>query len=158
MGNLFKASEIVEVGIQIEKNGRDFYSTLVGQSKDQKAKDMFNYLASEEEKHIGAFQKILDSLDQNKQTDSYPGEYLEYMNSLADKHVFAQKDKGVELAKNTKDDKEAIDLGIGFEKDSITFYEGVKKVVLQSDHKAIDGLIVQEQSHLKQLTELKEKL
>ena len=37
MGNIFAGSEIVELGIQIEKNGRDFYNTLVSQSKSQKA-------------------------------------------------------------------------------------------------------------------------
>ena len=37
MANVFAGSEIVEMGIQIEKNGKDFYETLVGQSKDNKA-------------------------------------------------------------------------------------------------------------------------
>ena len=29
MGNIFAGSEIVELGVQIEKNGRDFYQALV---------------------------------------------------------------------------------------------------------------------------------
>lgn len=28
MGNIFAGSEIVEMGIQIEKNGRDFYNKI----------------------------------------------------------------------------------------------------------------------------------
>ena len=155
MGNIFAGSEIVEIGIQIEKNGRDFYHTLVNKSKNQKAQDLFRYLEGEEEKHIAVFQKILDSVHKYEPPESYPGEYFAYMNALASEYVFTQKDKGSQTAKNTKSDTEAIDLGIGFEKDSIVFYEGMKKVIPEYDLKVVDQLIEQEQSHLRQLSDLK---
>ena len=129
MSNIFAGSEIVEIGIQIEKNGRDFYNTLVGQSKNQKAKDIFKYLADEEEKHITAFQKILDSVHKYEPAESYPEEYFTYMNALAREHVFTQENKGGEIAKNIKSDKEAIESGIGFEKDSIIFILSSKGIV-----------------------------
>ena len=158
MANLFSGSEIVEIGIQIEKNGRDFYATLANKTDNQKTKDVFKYLAGEEEKHIAAFVKILDSVDKDKQTDSYPGEYLSYMSDLASRYVFARKGKGKQIADEAKDDREAIDLGMGFEKDSITFYEGMKKMSLGTNQQVIDSLITQEQNHLKQLSDLKKEL
>ncbi|MBA7512255.1 hypothetical protein ES705_04259 [subsurface metagenome] len=158
MVNIFVGSEIVELGIQIEKNGRDFYNALVEQLKNQKAKETFKYLAGEEEKHIAVFQNILDSVHKYEPPESYPGEYFAYMNALARDYVFTQKDKGREIAKNVKGDKEAISLGIGFEKDSIIFYVGMKKVVPEYDHKIVDRLITQEQDHLRQMSELKESL
>lgn len=158
MVNIFAGSEIVELGIQIEKNGRDFYNALVEQLKNQKAKEAFKYLAGEEEKHIAIFQKILDSVHKYEPPETYPGEYFAYMNALARNYVFTQKDKGREVAKNVKGDKEAIELGIGFEKDSIIFYVGMKRVVPEYDHKIVDKLIAQEQDHLRQLSELKESL
>ena len=158
MGNVFAGTEIVEMGIQIEKNGRDFYNTLIGQSKNQKAQDLFKYLAGEEKKHIATFQNILNSLSGYTPAEAYPGEYIAYMNSLANEYVFIQKDKGTEIARNTKSDAEAVDLGIKFEEDSIVFYEGMKKVVLERDHKVIDELINQENDHLAKLTEIKKGL
>lgn len=158
MVNIFAGSEIVELGIQIEKNGKDFYSTLVKQSKNQKAKETFKYLAGEEEKHIATFQKILDSVHKYEPPETYPGEYFAYMNALASDYVFTQKEKGEEVAKRARSDKEAIDLGIGFEKDSILFYEGMRKVVPPYDHKIVDELIGQEQDHLRQLSDLKKNL
>lgn len=158
MVNIFAGSEIVELGIQIEKNGRDFYNAVIEQSKNQKAKETFKYLAGEEEKHIAVFQNILDSVHKYEPPESYPGEYFAYMNALARDYVFTQKDKGREIAKNVKGDKEAISLGIGFEKDSIIFYVGMKKVVPEYDHKIVDRLITQEQDHLRQMSELKESL
>lgn len=158
MGNLFTGSEIVGIGIQIEKNGRDFYNTLINQSKRPQAIEIFKFLAGEEEKHIAVFQKILGEIEKNEQTESYPGEYLDYMGVLASEYVFTQENKGQEIAKKTSTDKEAVETGIGFEKDSIIFYEGMKKVVPKSNYKVIDELIAQEQKHLRQLSDLKKKL
>ena len=158
MGNIFAGSEIVELGVQIEKNGRDFYRALAKKSKNQTARDVFGYLAGEEEKRIAIFQAILDNLVKYEPPESYPGEYLAYMNALASEYIFTQKDKGEEIAKNIQTDKQAVDMGIGFEKDSIIFYTGMKQAVPQHDHKIINELITQEQKHLRQLTDLKKTL
>ena len=58
-------------------------------------------------------------------------------------------------ARSIKSDKEAIDKAIGFEKDSIIFYEGMKKVVPDYDKKTVDALIIQEQDHLRRLIRMK---
>ena len=158
MGNIFAGSEIVELGIQIEKNGRDFYNTLAKQSKNKKAVEIFQYLAGEEEKHIAVFQKILDSVHKYEPPESYPGEYFAYMNALASEYVFTQKDKGSQIARTVASDKEAVKLGIGFEKDSIVFYEGMKKVVPEYELKVVEQLIEQEQGHLAQLSDLKKSI
>jgi rubrerythrin len=158
MGNIFAGSEVVEIAVQIEKNGRDFYRVLMNMSKDPKALDMYKYLSGEEEKHIVVFQKMLESIGQYDAPEAYPDEYVAYMKALASEHVFTQEGKGAELAKKVKTDKEAIDMGIGFEKDSIIFYEGMKKAVPEYDLKIIDELILQEQGHLRKLSELKQKI
>jgi len=158
MPNIFAGSEIAELGIQIEKNGKDFYETVLSDSKNEAAKRLFKYLAGEEEKHIAVFQKILIATEKYEPVESYAGEYFSYMRALAAECIFTKKNKGKETGKKIKSDKEAVELGIGFEKDSIIFYEGMKKVVPEYDHKIVNALIAQEQSHLTQLTELKGKL
>ena len=50
--HLFAGSEIIEIGIQIEKNGRDFYDELVKTADDPRAKEAFKALSEEESKHI----------------------------------------------------------------------------------------------------------
>ena len=80
------------------------------------------------------------------------------MNALASEYVFTQKDKGSQIAKGVTSDKQAVELGIGFEKDSIVFYEGIKKVIPEYDLKVVEQLIEQEQDHLRQLLDLRETL
>ena len=155
MANIFSASEIVEIASQIEKNGKDFYDALVDSTKDVKTREVFKFLAGEEEKHIDAFKKILDSVNKYEPAESYPKEYFAYMNALASEHVFTEKDRGKEVAKAIKSYKEAIDKAIGFEEDSIILYVGIKKVVPEHEHKIIEQLIDQEQDHMRQLYEVK---
>lgn len=155
MGNILVGSELVKIGIQIEKNGRDFYNALAVRSKNKKIKEMFDFLAGEEEKHIVAFEKILDGIKGYEPAESYPGEYTAYMNILASEYVFTQKDTGGQLAGKVKDETEAVDLGIGFEKDSIVFYLGMRKALPEYDYKVIDELIAQEEEHLRMLLDVK---
>jgi len=158
MANIFSGSEIVELGVQIEKNGRDFYNTLIKKSKDKEAKRIFEYLSGEEEKHIAVFEKILDSVHKYEPAESYPGEYFAYMNALASDYVFTQKDKGKEIAEGIGSDIDAVNMGIQFEKDSVVFYGGIKRVVPEYDHGIVNELIEQEQDHLRQLIEIKNKI
>jgi len=158
MGNIFSGSEIVELGVQIEKNGRDFYDTLAKKTKNAACADIFTYLSREEEKHIKVFQGILGKTEKYEPQGLDAGDYIAYMNALASEYVFTQKDKGAEVAGGIKSDKEALDMGIRFEKDSIIFYEGMKKTVPGYDLKIIEELIKQEQAHLRLLTDLKRKI
>ena len=155
MADIFSGSEIVELGVQIEVNGYDFYSVLSGKAKNKKAKEVFKYLAAEEKKHIARFQEILDMVQKYEPKEAYPTEYFSYMNSLAGTYVFTKKGKGSLIAKNTKDEKEAIDLGIGFEKDSIKFYEGMKKAAPPESNNIVDMIIAEEEEHINKLTDLK---
>jgi len=158
MAQSFAASEIVELGVQIEINGKDFYDIVLGQTKNKKAKEIFAYLRNQEKEHISAFRTILSSVHKYEPKEAYPAEYFSYMNSLAGTHIFTQEGKGKEMAEGLKgkDEKEAILMGIGFEKESITFYEGMIKIVPPEQRSTIDRLIKEENNHLEQLTELRD--
>jgi len=158
MANIFSAAEVVEMGIEIEKNGRDFYSGVARSSKTADAKEAFLFLGKEEEKHIKRFEEMLSQVKKYEPQQAYPGEYFAYIRTLSGEHVFTKRNKGTDIAKNVKGDSGAVDLGIGFEKDSILFYEEMKKFVLEGEQKVIDKLLEEEKGHLRTLMELKKKL
>ena len=157
MGNIFSASEIVELAIEIEKNGRDFYHALFKKSRFPKAQEIFQYLALEEGKHISTFKDILDAVQKHLPV-SYPSEYLNYMSALSDGYIFTQKNTGETIALKVQSDLQGLEIGISFEKDSIAFYEGMKKAVPTNEHKIINEIIAQEKLHLRQLLDLKKGL
>ena len=155
MADTFAISEVLELAVRIEINGKDFYGILAKQSKNENAKDIFKHLTEEEEKHRKTFQEMLDSVKTSAPEGTYPEEYYAYMRALADGKVFTQRNQGKEAAAKVKNEKEALDLGIDAEKYSIIFYEGMKKLVPGEDNKIIDVVISEEKDHLKQLVELK---
>ena len=102
MANIFSGSEIAGLGVEIEKNGRDFYDTVFSVSKNDAVKKLFKYLSGEEEKHIATFEKILAAAEKYEPAESYTGEYMSYMKALASECVFTKKNKGREIAKKIK--------------------------------------------------------
>lgn len=155
MNRIFLGSELVEIGIQIEKNGRDFYAALMKQSEKEALKKVFEYLAKAEKEHIAAFEKILGSEQNYQSLENYPQEYFSYMNALAGEYVFTKENAGKDAAGSIESDGEAVDFAIKFEKDSILFYQGMKKAVKEEGLHLIEELIRQEQGHLQQLVDLK---
>jgi len=151
-------SELAELAIQIEINGRDFYNSLTQRSRHNKARDIFLYLAGQEEEHIKKFEGILRSVQEYEPSEAYPQEYFSYMNALASQYIFTQKNRGKEIAVHTRSDEEAIGLGIGFEKDSIIFYEGMEKIVPPPDRHVVKELLIQEKEHLVKLTSLQDSM
>jgi len=158
MVNVFSASEVVEMGIRIEENGRDFYNGVSDLSKSPDAKQVFKLLASEEKDHIKRFENILSNVKKYEPSEAYPNEYFAYIKSLSGEHVFTKEKRGSEIAKKIKTEPEAIELGIGFEKDSILFYQEMKKFVLEPEQGIIEKLLEEEKRHLRMLVELRIKV
>ncbi len=158
MGNTFSGCEIIELGIQIEKNGKDFFFAVSEKAKNEEAKKIFHCLSMEDSKHADNFKNLFTLACNYSPEGAYPDEYFAYMNSLASSYVFTEKDKGVEIAKQAKNEKEAVEIGIRYVKDAILFYEGMKRVVADKDKKIVDNLLEEEKQHLGKLCMLKKKI
>ncbi len=155
MADLFKASEIVRAAILIEENGYKFYKAIANESRFYELKEHALFLASEEKAHSETFKKILDNLSEYEMAEAYPGEYQLYLKALADDNIFIAPKDPVKLAQSFKSSREVVDFGIGIEKDSIIFYEGLKEMILKNELTAIEEVIKQEKKHLLKLLQMK---
>ncbi|MEI6845859.1 MAG: ferritin family protein [Candidatus Firestonebacteria bacterium] len=157
MGVKFSGSDIVAMGLEIEKNGKEYYEGVVKCSKSAEAKKMFEMLVGEELKHVSYFEKLLVSLEQEEIAESYAGEYHEYMSHLAGLHIFKKAGAGKEKACKITSDKEALETAASFEKDSILFYYELKNFIIALDQQVLDEVIEQEKIHLSKIMELLKK-
>jgi len=155
--NIFKASEILKVAIQIEKNGLAFYQGVKDKSKNLTVAEVFGFLAREEERHTRTFERLLEMAGDYEPAESYPGEYELYLEALAGENVFKKEADFKRLSLEVNSDLQAIDLGIGFEKDSIIFYNEMKNFVPQEDAAVVEKVIAEEKEHLLKLFDLKKK-
>lgn len=158
MGQLFRASELVELAVAIERNGEEFYTSLKESARDKKVREVFDWLAAEEKKHIGVFQGLVEPVKKYEPIETYPGEYEAYMKEVADSHVFVKRGAGKRLALELKSPSEAIGLAVRFEKDTILFFQAMRQFIPHVQHQTVDELTNEERKHIVKLKELRDMM
>ena len=158
MGSQFEASDIFEIAMRIEENGSNFYRYAVQIATDKDAKEMFSWLAGEEDKHKVLFKDMLSKIETQVPPESYPGEYGAYLHDYADNNLIFKKEvMDAEMARIT-DTLSAIDFAIRRELDSILYYHEIKEFIAKDQHESIDKIINEEREHFKMLSEMKKRL
>ena len=156
MSDKFTIQEIIEIAIEVEKNGAAFYSALAESSDIDRLKELYLYLSKEEKQHVTRYQEILDSVGGYQISEVYYAtQYMGYMKALADERVFKSDILAAEIADRVKSPREAIDIAIGFEKESALFLHEMWNLVPESDRKTIQKLLDEEREHLRQLSAIK---
>jgi rubrerythrin len=158
MGNLFCANEVIEMAIQILKNGRDYYTDIARLSKNDQLRDTFSWLAEEEGRHLMTFEGMLTEVEKCEPFEIYDGEYAAYIKSLIEGYNYTKVNQGKEIARKVKDNGQAIDMAIGLEKDSILFIHEMKNVVREREREVIADLIKKVQEHITRLHHLRKCL
>ncbi len=158
MANILQPAEIVEIGIEKEKKRRDFYALAADRFKGEKELgDLFARLRDWEVEHIRKFEGIRDGMKKAQYTESYPGETEGYMDALVDSDLYAKitPERFAEIVKTPVD---ALDRGIGFEKDAILFFNQLARFVEPANREVVEILIKEEQQHMIYLFNMKKEM
>ena len=153
---LFKDVEIVDMGIEKEKARRDFYGRVADSFDEQDIKDLFTRLRDWEERHIEKFSKIREGISRDETTESYEGELSDYVRVLVDDKLYKDIEPG-EFSKKVTKPLDAIEYGVGFEKDAILFFDSLMPHVPETQKGVIQELIDEEKQHLVFLHKLRGK-
>jgi rubrerythrin len=155
----YSAPEIMEMAVETERGGKSFYETVAAGTDDAKLKDLFGFLAKEEEKHIAAFQAIARTVKERPQDLAYNWqEAAQYLDAIVESRYFLGTGKALSLARESKIPRQALDHAIGFEKETLLFYTEVVEMVAEPTKPAVRKLIVEEKSHVMKLTTLRKIL
>lgn len=155
MSVLFSGRDMLEIAVNIEKNGQAFYQAAVKSARNDKARVAFDYFAGEERKHIRIFQSLLDSLPPQPLPETYSGEYALYVKNLSEGHVFSGDEAVKSLVAKAANEAEVIHLALSAERDSLLFYWEMRGLIRQQDLPVVDRIMDEERSHVRQLNELK---
>ena len=148
----FNAESIFEIGVQIEKNGQQFYLEAAEKASDDAVKSLFTELADWEKNHIALFEQLKAELPATMREDTLfdpENELYTYLEAAANTHVFVESTDISKLVAQCNTAIEAFDLALAFEKDSVVYYTTMKKMV--ADHLGqgkIDKLIDEELKHI----------
>lgn len=142
--------EFLELAIELERNGGNFYESVARKNMDKEVQNIFTRLAAREKEHEHTFRDMLTRL--GGYIPENPCENYQYIKSVADSNIFTGERAQTLLTRTTVTDIQAIEAGISFEKDSILFYSEVRGMVPRQDQEIIDMIINEEKKHLSELT------
>ncbi|OGS35681.1 MAG: hypothetical protein A2293_01700 [Elusimicrobia bacterium RIFOXYB2_FULL_49_7] len=162
MTDLFNMEEICSIGIEIERNGEQFYRKAAEQSQDATLKKLFLELSEWENQHITLFENIRTQTSKDKPY-GHPidpdGEEGRYLKAIADSHIFIGKPDIPALVKACPTPDAILDKAIQFEKDSVTLYSALKAHVTDAlGSLDVERLIQEEVLHVALLVRKKAAL
>lgn len=151
----FTADEVLEMGLEIERNGRRFYSRAAENAEDPEVRRLLRELADMEAGHVRVFEDLRARLPESAAPevayDPY-GEAALYLRAAADSHVFNldREDPAAPAAQEGPED--VLRLAVQFEKDTIAFFLGLRDVVPESlGREHVEELIREEMRHVSML-------
>ena len=152
---MFTIIEIIEIAVQIEKNGEKVYREAIGQSKNPELDHLLLQIADEELEHTDWFLALKDEIEKSQDRPQVKEMDSALVEDLIGKQAFSLADVNFSRVKNSK---ELIDIFIEFENDTILFYEMLKTFLV--DEKTIEHLekiIREEGSHIEKFENLRSR-
>jgi rubrerythrin len=152
---MFSIIEIIEIAVQIEKNGEKVYREAIGQSKNPELDHLLLEIADEELEHTDWFLALKDEIEKNQDRPQVNEMDSALVEDLIGKQAFSLADVNFSMVKNSE---ALIDIFIEFENDTILFYEMLKTFLV--DEKTIEHLekiIREEGSHIEKFENLRSR-
>ncbi|GBE31911.1 rubrerythrin [bacterium BMS3Bbin05] len=141
----FSIREAIEMAIQTEKMGYNFYSVMAEKHKENgELSKLFDTLAKKEQVHEKRFTELRDIIGEKEPEDW--GEVAPYMRAIVESAFFLGKENATMHMQNIQDVRAAVSFAIAFEKETLLFFHGIKDAVKERD--IIDEVINEEKSHI----------
>ncbi|MPM72842.1 hypothetical protein SDC9_119818 [bioreactor metagenome] len=147
----------LQVAIEIEKRGHEFYQQAYSQSKKDEHKELFLLLRDEETHHMEKFQKVFNKVQQNKSECeiTFDAKTAAYLSALAAGHVFPKAEESAKTIANLKTIDAILSVAMQAEKDSILLYDELAdKSKSDEARKIFAALKAEEQQHVVKLREM----
>jgi rubrerythrin len=154
---IFSAREIAEAAVEKEKLRRGFYENVSELCTNEEMKALFQFLPSEEDKHVAAFAQIRDSLPVESQPAEYSEDMAAYMDSVLDDRLYSEID-AKEFVQKALNNRDVFRLAIGFEKDAILYFREFLPFLTESDRMIVEELIEQEKGHIRKLADFQKQM
>lgn len=149
---MFTIADIRNIAIQIEHNGEATYRNAAKAASDPDIADVFNQMAEDEKRHAQWF----ESIEANRELTEEQREMEAVGKTILQEMV---KDKTFSLEKGELDDvdtlHELVNKSLGFEQDTILFYEMLSGFIDDEDTlQQLKEIIAEEKRHFEELGNL----
>lgn len=154
-GENFNIDEIFEIAEQIERNGAKYYRLAAESFSESQHRDFLIEMAAMEDSHEDYFawlRKKFREIDSGQLDIDPSGEGALYLRAIAEGQIFnLNEDPAAKVQGKTFD--QILQQAIQAEKDTVLFYLGLKKAMLnETKRDKIEAIIDEEMSHVRILS------
>jgi len=148
--NKYSLDEIMEMAVQTEVLGQQFYAGMAQKFKqDGGLVKLFTELASKEKEHEKTFKGIRDTVAKGGAEPVQWEEVSNYMRAFVESEFFLGKGKSLPSLDFIRTVNDAVKFAIGFEKETLLYFIELRTIVKQKE--AVDEVINEEKSHIRWL-------
>lgn len=148
--------EVLDMALQIERNGIRFYGKAADQAPDESLRRLLRGLADMERGHEQLFLDMRAGMPPaERQVDlaDKEGVAAAYLDSLMRGLLFDPATDPIAWLDASPTPVEVLKRAIALEKDSVLFYLGIREIVAMDAHtRKIDQIIKEEKSHIVMLS------
>ena len=145
--NKYSIDEIMEMAIQTEKLGQQFYTGMADKfKKDAGLVNLFTTLASKEKTHERTFTNLKDTVAKNGAEPVQWEEVTNYMRAFVESEFFLGKGKALPAMDHLRTVQDAVKFALGFEKETLLYFMELRSIV--KEKAVVDGVIDEEKSHI----------
>ena len=155
MSILLSGGEIFSLAMEVEKSGYAFYKTVADSTSNSTLKQLFDFLADQEIHHYEFFKSLNAEVGEITVSDEEWEATSEYIKASVDSRFFIGEDKAIAAAQNVTDPVNAVEVAIGFEKDTLLFFYELLNVTPEKSKDSARKIIEEEKRHILMLTEKK---
>jgi rubrerythrin len=150
----YSIREAVEMAVQTEKMGNDFYTAMAERFKEHEdIRDLFQKLALREQVHEKTFSDLKELIG-DEEPEKW-GEVADYLRAMVESAFFLGKDKAAARIENMQDYRAAVGFALAFEKETLLYFYAIRDLVKEKE--IVDEIINEEQSHIMWLNRFKMK-
>lgn len=158
MSILLSSAEIFDLAKAIEKAGQAYYQAIASSTASSELKELFDYLAAQEQVHYQTFERLARLYPELEVEEQEWEQTRAYIRATSDSRFFVGEDKAISLAKTVKDPLQAVDIAIGFEKDTLLFFHELLAVMPAKGRGAAKAIVEEEKRHVLVLSERRKSL
>lgn len=151
----FTIREALEQAVQTERLGYRFYTSMAEKFKtDGGLTKLFSTLAEKELRHEQTYTELKETVG-----DAEPegwDEVSRYLRAIVESEFFLGTKKSLPSMEHIKSVADAVDFAIGFEKETLLYFYGVRDVVKEKE--LVEEVINEEKSHVMWLNAFKSSI
>ncbi len=155
--NKYSIDEILEMAVQTEKLGYQFYTGMAERFKSHAGLvKLFTTLASKEKLHEKVFSDLKATAAKRGAEPVEWEEVTNYMRAFVESEFFLGASKSLPVMDHIKTVKDAVAFALGFEKETLLYFWELRSIVKEKG--LVDEVINEEKSHIMWLDKFRRDL